>query len=309
VGVVRDNIARAEKTVDLVQTRFDRGLTNELDVTLAKRQLATLRAQLPPLIAGSADAESRIALLLGTYSENVANELRRPRRIPHTPHRIRPGQPVDLLRRRPDIRRAERQLATATALIGAAVADLFPRVGITGGFGVQGTAVDTGNAFHGPIWSVGPGAYWPLLDFGRLDALVNIREFGAHELLVNYQKTILAAVADVDDSIKRYRADLDQMHSLEEALAEARHAVALATERYERGVTDFLNVLDAQRQEYELRNQYAAAQSAAAIQFVALYKALGGGWELYQTLPPAPQPLPAVVAAVRRLVSPQQTDR
>lgn len=309
LSIIRDNIARAEKTVDLVQTRFDRGLTNELDLTLAKRQAATLQAQLAPFVASIAEAESRIALLLGTYSESIASELRRPRKIPHTPERIRPGQPVELLRRRPDIRRAERELASATALIGVAVADLFPRVGLTAGVGLQGTAGDTSNAFHGPIWSVGPGAYWPLLDFGRLDALVDIREFGAHELLVNYQKTILAAVADVDEAIKRYRADLDQLHSLDNALAEARHAVELATERYERGVTDFLYVLDAQRQEYELRSQYGAAQSAAAVQFVALYKALGGGWELYQTLPPIPEPQPAVLAALRRLAAPQQGDK
>jgi NodT family efflux transporter outer membrane factor (OMF) lipoprotein len=309
VAVVRDNIARAEKTVDLVQTRFNRGLTNELDVTLAKRELAILRAQLPPLIANITDAESRIALLLGTYSENLAGELRRPRKIPHTPERIRPGQPVELLRRRPDIRWAERELAAATALVGAAVADLFPRAELTAGIAAQGTAGDTRTAFHGPIWSAGPGVYWPILDFGRLDAIINIREFHAHELLVNYQKTILAAVADVEDAIKRYRADLQQLHSLDAALEQAQHAVDLATERYERGVTDFLYVLDAQRQEFALKDQYAAAQSAAAVQFVALYKALGGGWELYQALPPAPQPQPAVIAAIRRLAVPQQTDK
>jgi NodT family efflux transporter outer membrane factor (OMF) lipoprotein len=308
-AVVRDNIVRAEKTVDLVQTRLRQGISNELIVIIAKRELATLQAQLPPLIAGITDAESRIAVLLGTYSENIVSELRRPRKIPHTPERVRAGQPVDLLRRRPDIRWAERELASATTLIGAAIADLFPRAGVSAGVGAQGQSGDTRTAFQGPIWSLGPTAYWPILDFGRLDALINIQEFAAHGLLVNYQKTIVAAVADVEQAIKRYKADIEQLHRLDGALAEARRAVQVSTERFEREITDFLYVLDAQRQEYAVRDQHVAAQAAVAVQFVALYKALGGGWELYQALPPIPPPQPAIIAAIRRLATPQQTDR
>jgi NodT family efflux transporter outer membrane factor (OMF) lipoprotein len=303
VAVVKENIDRAQKTVDLVQTRYNRGLTNEFDVTLAKRELATLQAQLPPLIAAIAEAESQIAVLLGTYSGDVVGELERPRKIPHTPTRLRTGQPVDLLRRRPDIQQAERELASATALIGAAVADLFPRVGVIAGVGLQSGRSAGGStpAFNGPIWSVGPAAYWPFLDFGRLDALIDIQEFRAHELLVNYKKLILVAVEEVDNAIKQYRALLQRQHDLGIAVDASRQAVDLATERYERGLTDFLNVLDAQRQEFDLEAQYVVAQQAAAVEFVFLYKALGGGWELYQDLPPIPVPEPAVVATFRRL--------
>ena len=157
VGVVKDNIGVAQKTVDLVQTRFNRGLTNEFDVTLAKRELATLEAELPPLIAAIADSESRIAVLLGTYSQDVVGELRRPRKIPRTPARLRTGQPIDLLRRRPDLQQAERELASATALIGAATADLFPSVALITGVGLEG-----GRATGG---STPPLA----VRFGRLD--------------------------------------------------------------------------------------------------------------------------------------------
>jgi NodT family efflux transporter outer membrane factor (OMF) lipoprotein len=309
VKVAHENIAVAQKTVDLVKTRFDRGLTNELDVTLAKRELATLQAQLPPLIAAISDAEGRIALLLGTYSGEVSGELDRPRDIPHSSARLRPGQPVDLLRRRPDIRQAERELASATALVGASIADLFPRVLLTAGVGAQGGLSAGGNTrqFHGPIWSAGPGAYWPLLDFGQLDALIDVQEFRAYELLVSYRKTVLAAVEDVDTAINRYRAALQQLHSLEDALAESQRAVDLAKDRYERGLTDFLNVLDAQREEYGLEDQVATAKQTAAVQFVALYKALGGGWELYQALPPIPKPQPAILATFHRLSQPGQT--
>ncbi|WP_454634168.1 efflux transporter outer membrane subunit [Bradyrhizobium cenepequi] len=299
----RTDVATAQKTLDLVQTRYDRGLTNELDVTLAKRQLATLQARLPQLTAAISTTQNRMALLLGTYSVAIDPELRRPRRIPYIPDRLNPRAPLDLLRRRPDIRRAERELAAATARIGAATADLFPTVTLTAGVGVQGgpRSQDGTAPIRGPIWSIGPGGYWPFLDFGRLDALIDVQELRTHEFLVNYKKTILVAVAEVDDAIKGYRAAQQTLKNLQVALAESRRAVDLATERYERGLTDFLNVLDAQRQQYEMEEQSIAAQEIVALQFIALYKALGGGWERYELLPPIREPEPAVLATFRRL--------
>lgn len=301
----RTDVETAQKTLDLVQTRFDRGLTNELDVTLAKRQLATLQARLPELAAAISAAENRMALLLGTYSVAIDPELRRPRRIPYIPERLSLRAPLDLLRQRPDIRRSERELAAATARIGAATADLFPAVTLISGVGVQGgsRSQDGTAPIHGPIWSVGPGGYWPFLDFGRLDALINVQELRTHEFLVNYKKTILVAVAEADDAIKGYRAGQQSLRRLQTALAESRSAVDLATQRYERGLTDFLNVLDAQRQLYEVEEQNVVAQEVVAIQYIALYKALGGGWERYQQLPPIRKPEPAVVAAFRRMTS------
>jgi NodT family efflux transporter outer membrane factor (OMF) lipoprotein len=311
IKVAGENIARAQKTVDLVQTRFNRGLVNELDLTLAKRELATLQAQLPPLIAGASDVEARIAVLLGTYSGAVSGELDRPPRdIPQVPAHLRPGQPITLLRRRPDIQVAERQLASATALIGESVADLFPRVLLTAGVGAEGgrQTHETGvQPFKGAIWSAGPGAYWPVLDFGRLDALADVQEFRAYEALLNYRKVILTAVAEVDGAIAQYRAALQQLQQLNSALAQAREAVKLATERYERGLTDFLNVLDAEREAYGLEDQVVTARQTVAIQFVAVYLALGGGWELYKELPPVPRPQAAILATFRRLSQPGQT--
>jgi outer membrane protein TolC len=142
-----------------------------------------------------------------------------------------------------------------------------------------------------------------LLDFGRLDALVDIQEMRTHEALVYYKKTIIGAVEDVDQAIKQYRFDLAQQKALNVALTASQRAVDLAMERYERGVTDFLNVLDAQRQEYALEDQYAVAQEAVVLQYVAFYKALGGGWELYDELPPIPDAQPAVIATARRLLN------
>jgi NodT family efflux transporter outer membrane factor (OMF) lipoprotein len=304
--ITKNDIATAQKTVDLLMTRFDRGLSNELDLTLAKRQLATQQALLPQLMAQISAAQSRLAVLLGTYAADIAADVQpiAPAKLPAVPVKLRAGVPVELLRRRPDIRQTERALAAQTARIGEATADLFPTVALTAGFGAQGgTRSGTGTPIHGPIWSFGPGAYWPLLDFGRLDALVDIEEMKAHEALVQHKKTIIAAVEEVDQAIKQYRMDLQQQHDLSVALEAGHRAVALATERYERGVTDFLYVLDAQRQDYALAEQTAVVAEAVVLDYVAFYKALGGGWELYTDLPPIPVAQPAVIATVRRVTN------
>ncbi len=305
--IARNAVKSAQKTAELAQARFDRGLTNELDVTLAKRHLATLQAQVPLLIGAIETEESRLALLVGTFSPDVKPELRAYRGLPHVPSRVRPGAPADLLRRRPDIRQTERQLAAATALIGVATANLFPTVALIGAEGLQGGEITSASAaktkpVYSSIWSFGPGAYWPVLDFGRLDALINVQELAAHEALVNYKKTILVAVEEADDAIKQYRVQQQRLRELNVALEQARRAVTLASERYERGITDFLNLLDAQREEYAIEDEAAVAQEAVIIQYIALYKALGGGWELYDVLPPIKGAQPAIAATVRRVV-------
>jgi NodT family efflux transporter outer membrane factor (OMF) lipoprotein len=300
--IARNDIATAQRTVDLLVTRFDRGLSNELDLTLARSQLAVQQARLPELTAAISAAESQLALLLGTYAADIDREVTPPGKFPTLPMRLATGVPVDLLRRRPDVRAAERQLAEATARIGVATADLFPTVALTAGFGAQGgTQQGAAAPIHGPIWSFGPGAYWPLLDFGRLDALVNIQEMRTHEQSVRYKQTIIAAVEEVDQGIKQYKFDLARQKALDVALAASRRAVDLAMERFDRGVTDFLYVLEAQRQNYVLEDQDSVAQSDVVLQYVAFYKALGGGWEFYDTLPPIPQTQPALIASVRRL--------
>jgi outer membrane protein TolC len=213
---------------------------------------------------------------------------------------VQAGLPLDLLQRRPDRREAERRLAAATARIGVATAELFPHLALTAAVGVQnpGLAASPGG---GNIWSAGPSAFWNFLDFGTLDALVDIADLRTREQLVVYRATVINAVREVDAAISAYTAQRDRLNNLGDALAASRQAEGYASERYRRGLTDFLNVLDAQRQEYDLEDQYAAAQSATADAFVTLYKALGGGWENYRSIPPIRRPQPAIVAAFTRL--------
>jgi NodT family efflux transporter outer membrane factor (OMF) lipoprotein len=304
LAVLRKNIEVAQKYVDFVQERYSRGITNELDVTLAQRELAQLQAQRAPLIAQIDAARYVIAVLVGEFPESLGNELKKPGMLPALPGRIRAGLPIDLLRRRPDIQEAERELASTTAQIGVATANLFPQVSVTGAVGQQAQGLGVNPLVINPIWAVGPGIAAPLLDFGRLDALVEKADFRNRELLFNYKQTVLNAVREVDTAVDAYAAQQDRLRHLAEALTAARRAVTLATERFDRGLTDSLNVIDAQRQEYEIEQQYISAQESAATQFVTLYKALGGGWEDYQIFPPIRPPLPAVAAAFKSLLMP-----
>lgn len=309
LAVLRQNIRTAQTSLDLVQARFDRGIINELDVTLARRQLATLRAQLAPLAAQISAAQYAIAVLIGQFPEDLAKELEKPGLIPQVPEKIEAGVPLDLIRRRPDISEAEWQLAGATARIGVATANLFPQVAITAGVGGQTQGLGVTPVVSQSIWSAGVLAIWPLLDFGTLDALVDVADLRTRELLVNYKRTVLNAVQEVDTAVASYAAQQDRLRNLDDAVAASERAVSLASQRYDRGLTDYLNVVDAQRQEYDLAAQYASAQMAAAEQLVALYKGLGGGWERYQSIPPIRKPQPAVVAAFRRVLAPEDPQK
>jgi NodT family efflux transporter outer membrane factor (OMF) lipoprotein len=301
LAVLRKDIEVAQKYVDFVQERFNRGITNELDVTLAQRELAQLQAQVEPLIAQINAARYVIAVLIGEFPENLGKELAKPGMLPVLPGRVRSGLPLEVLRRRPDIVEAERQLASATAFIGVVTADLFPAVAVTASFGNQ---QGLGGIPINPIWSVGPAVAAPLLDFGRLDAIVEKADFRTRELLFNYKQTVLNAVREVDTAVDAYAAQQDRLRHLADALTAARRAVSLATERFDRGLIDSLNVIDAQRQEYEIEQQYVAAQGSAAEQLVTLYKSLGSGWEDYQVFPPIRPPLPAIAAAFKSLLAP-----
>ena len=304
LAALQRGVATAQQTLDYVQKRYDRGLTNELDVTLAQREVSTLEAQLAPLEAQISAARYTIAILIGQYPEAVDQELAKPAMIPALPASVEAGVPVDLLKRRPDIAEAERQLAGATARIGVATANLFPQVGVTGAVGWQGLSAAT--AASPMIWAVGPQASWSLLDFGTLDALVDVADLRTKEFALNYKETILHAVQQVDTAVDDYTAEQNSLHNLDTALTASQRSVTLAGERYDRGLTDFLNVLDAQRQEYQLEDQYAQTELEAADSLVSLYKGLGGGWQDYQKVPDIKPPQPAVLAAFQRLFEPDK---
>jgi NodT family efflux transporter outer membrane factor (OMF) lipoprotein len=229
LAVLRQNIRSAQQSLDLVQARFDRGIINELDVTLARRQLATLQAQVAPITSQINAARYAIAVLLGQFPEDLAKELEKPGLIPQVPEQVQAGLPLDLIQRRPDIREAESQLAGATARVGVATANLFPRVAITASAGGQGQGLGVTPAVNQSIWSAGVLATWPLLDFGTLDALVNVADLRTRELLINYKRTVLSAVQEVDNAISAYAAQQDRLRNLGDALTASQRAVSLAS--------------------------------------------------------------------------------
>jgi len=302
-SVLHASIDVLRESLRIVNIRYERGITNELDVTLATRELNVLEAQVAPVDAEVSAAQYTIATLLGQYPEDLVQELTPKAMIPTVPAAVQSGLPLDLLRRRADIREAERELAGATARIGVATANLFPQIAVTGAVGLQQQTLGTIPSVSKHIWSAGPSVFWPLLDFGALDAEVEVADYQTRALLVNYKATIQNAVKEVDTAWTAYSAQQESLSKLGAALVASQRAVTLANERYERGLTDFLNVVDAERQEYDIEEQYTAAQVVAAEQFIALYRSLGGGWENYQALPPIHRPEPAIIAVFQRVLS------
>ena len=227
MAVTRQNIATAQQTLNVVQARYDRGLTNELDLTLAKRELAAISAEVAPLSSDIDTARYTIAVLLGGYPEDLGKELNSPGVIPDLPGEVGAGLPIDLLRRRPDILEAERQLASATARIGVATANLFPHVSLTAAVGFQaGRGAGMSPMTNNPIWSAGPTAYWSLLDFGTLDALVDVADLQAKAQLVTYRQTVIQAVQEADTAINRYAAQQERLRSLGDAVVASQSAVS-----------------------------------------------------------------------------------
>jgi outer membrane protein TolC len=242
---------------------------------------------------------------LGQFPEDMAKELSRGGALPALPQRIPVGLPADLLRRRPDIQEAERHVAAENAGIGAAIAGLFPDVVATGAVGVQGGPRSSKTLLPASaIWSLGPAVSMPFLDFGALDAQIEIADLKTHEALVAYREAILQAVRQVDDAGAAFHAQQERLADLDRALTAAREATRIANERYDRGLTDFLNVLDAERQQYDLEESHVLARQVEAEALVALFKALGGGWPPNLTLPPIRTPDIAAVAAVKYLTKP-----
>jgi NodT family efflux transporter outer membrane factor (OMF) lipoprotein len=227
------------QSLSIVSQRYERGITNELDVALATRELDSYLAEIAPAEAEVKAAQYTLAVLLGVYPENIVNELAKPGMIPTMPGSIAAGAPLDLLKRRPDIQQAERELAANTARIGVATAQLFPQVALVGALGAQqGQIPGTGQQIGKHLWSFGPAAIWPVLDFGAIDAEVDIADLEARAGLASYRESILAAVREVDGAIDSFSAQQARVQNLHQALAAGQRAVDLANARYNRGLTD-----------------------------------------------------------------------
>ncbi|HEV8342097.1 MAG TPA: efflux transporter outer membrane subunit [Candidatus Binatia bacterium] len=277
--VARANLKAQQETLDLTTVRFQVGLASDLDVARAEAQVNTTAAQIPSLESFLKQAAHRLDVLLGSEPGALAEELSTEAPIPVLPPEVLVGLPSELLRRRPDIRRAERQLAAATAQIGAATADLFPKFSLTGSAGLQSFSASDWFTSGSRFWSVGPTVRWPIFDAGRIRANIEVRNAQQEQALRQYEKAILTALEEVENSLVNYAKEQARYRSLTGAVSANRRAVEMANELYLSGLQDFLNVLDAQRSLFTVENDLAQSEATMASNLVSLYKALGGGWE------------------------------
>jgi outer membrane protein, multidrug efflux system len=199
------------------------------------------------------------------------------------------GLPAELLRRRPDIRRAERDLAAATARIGVATADLYPQFSLTGAFNMQASDSHDLLEWRSRSWSYGPSFRWLIFDAGRVRAAIKARTAQQEQALIMYEQTVLRAMEEVQDAIVAFNTELERRKSLRDAVASSQESVELAGELYRQGLADFLSVLDAQRQLFQSQEALVLSDRMLTTSLISLYKALGGGWEP----PPATQPAAA----------------
>ena len=279
LAIAQANISTERQSLQLSRDRFRAGLSTELDVANADAQLQTTQASVPQLEAQQEQSINALSFLLGEAPGALRDELIGQRPVPPVPPRVPIGVPSELARRRPDIRQAEAQLHAATADIGVAVADFYPKITLSGSIGLQALkAKDLGN-WSARQYGLGPTISLPIFEGGRLRATLALRKVEQQEAALNYQQTVLQAWHDVDNALVAYASEQRRHDSLAAAETQDHLALRLARERYTQGVSDFLNVLDAERTLLQAQQQLADSAVTTSTNLVQLYKALGGGWE------------------------------
>ncbi|MFA5938361.1 MAG: efflux transporter outer membrane subunit [Sinimarinibacterium sp.] len=279
LAVAQRNAGNQRQTLGLAQARLDAGSGTDFDLARAQAQLRSTLATLPAIETRIAAARNRLAVLTGRAPE-TADVIAVAQELAPLPRLVQVGQPEVLLRRRADIRAAEARLAAATARIGVATADLFPRVQLVGEIGFSVADLDAAGHSRGETYAFGPAISWAAFDLGRVQARIRQTEAQADGALAAYERTVLRALEETENTLTAYanaRRELDHLAAGVEAGA---RAVALAHVRFDNGATDFLDVLDAERTQLESEARLARARTAAAASLVALYKSLGGDWSV-----------------------------
>jgi len=284
LDITRDNLRSQEQTSAIARDRLNAGLSGELDVSRAVAQVERTRALLPPLEDGDQRAIHRLSVLLGTVPATLASELTPAGELPGAEAPGVPvGLPSDLLRRRPDVRKAERQLAAANARIGVATAELFPRFYLTGAAGLQGIEAsdlfDAGSRF----WSLGPSIRWPIFSAGRIRQGIRVQEARQEQALIRYEQAVLTSLEEVENALVSFGKEQDRHHALQASEAASRRSVTLAHSQHRAGLVDFLNVLTTERELLGIQDELTQSDRRLGQNLIRLYKALGGGWN-----PPVP---------------------
>ena len=283
--IARENVETQKKTLEIVEARFEHGLTAKLDVAQTKTALHDTIASLPALEGQLRQAQNALSLLLGRPPGDISDLMDGPPRIPVSPPQVILGIPADLLRRRPDIRSIEQRAIAQCALIGVAKSDLYPAFSLSGTFGFLSSDVGKFNLSDMFQWKsrtiqAGPSFQWNIFNFGRIKNNVRAQDARFQELLIAFQKTVLVAQQEVEDNLVAFLRAQERAGSLVQSTVEARKSFDLATLLYRGGITDFTTVLTAQQALLNEQDKLAITLGSISSSLVGVYRALGGGWEI-----------------------------
>lgn len=276
--VIRRILAVTQRTRALTEIRFANGVATQLEIAQTKAQQASMEARLPICLKQQTQHLNALSFLLGDPPEKLRAELQTPQPIPVPPQLAPVGVPAELARRRPDIRETEARLHAATAQIGSAQADFYPRISLDGSFGFESSQLIPAE-WKNRLFVIGPSLYLPIFEGGRLKGRLALREAQQQEAAIQYQRTVLNAWHEIDNALTAYSTQQQQQGFLLEAVQENQNAVDKAHQQYLAGAVDFLNVLNSQQALLDAEEQQIDSRAALSDTLVSLYKALGGGWE------------------------------
>jgi NodT family efflux transporter outer membrane factor (OMF) lipoprotein len=280
IAVAQAGHAAQADVAALTRSRHAGGMATELDLARADAQLQRASSEIPALEAACDEAVHGLSVLLGQPPGTLAEELRASGAIPVSTPPLPVGLPSDLLRQRPDIRQAERQLAAAASRKDAATADLYPRFSLLGNVGLASIAASDFFSRTSGFWAIGPSMIWPIFRHGQIVATIEVRDAQRQQALIGYRRAILNGLKDVENAIAKLTREEDRRSALAVAVGLNQRAVDLARSRYIGGMADFRDVLDAQLGLFRAQRELTLSETACALDRVALYKALGGGWDV-----------------------------
>lgn len=288
LAVLKANEATQSRTLELVKANVDAGQVSRLDLEQSRTNLELTRSQVPAIETGLEQSKNRLAVLLGLQPGALSDDLDTNANIPVPPSTIAVGVPAEALRRRPDVRRAERELAAQTAQIGVATADLYPKFQLLGSIGLDTMGSSDILSRSSESFGIGPSMQWAVFDAGRIRANIEVQTARQQQALLAYEGTVLEALRNVEDAILAYGKEKLRHDALMLAEQAAARTHEIAKDRYDMGETSFLSVLDAERSLLSVQDQLAVSSARSSSIAIMLYKALGGGWSAL-----APEPVPS----------------
>ncbi|MFV1966634.1 MAG: efflux transporter outer membrane subunit [Pirellulaceae bacterium] len=286
IALARKNVELQQHTYRIIRDRVDVGAGEELDLQQARSTLVTTKSLVPTLQTNQRKAQNRLCILLGMPPHDLQTELGGPGKVPSAPPEIAVGIPAELLRRRPDVCRAEREAAAQCAQIGIAESELYPQISISGAALVEAENFSRLFDVRSIAGFLGPNFRWNIFNYGRIRNNVDVQDARFQQLVLQYQETVLRAHEEVENGINAYLREQERIVLLKESVEATARALELATLKYDQGLVDFQRVIDSQRLLVQQQDALARTRGDVALHLIAVFKALGGGWQIRGQHPP-----------------------